>query len=53
MQADVGSIKVCFNFLSVLEFFDPVNEGLGSAISELGKNINYILVEVYSRASLA
>ena len=35
MQADVGSIKVfyqCFDFLSILEVFDSINEGLSSDI---------------------
>ena len=50
MQADVGSIKVCITnvsiFHSILEVLDPLNEGLSSATSELGKHINYILVKV-------
>ena len=57
MQADVGSTKTlfhqCFNFLSILEVFDPLNEGLSSPISEFEKDINYILVKVQSRSSLA
>ena len=43
----------CFNFPSILEFFDLLNEGLSSAISEFEKHINYILVKVQSRSSLA
>ena len=50
MQADVGSIKVCFTNVSILhsilEVFDTLNEGLSSAISEVGKHINYTLVKV-------
>ena len=43
----------CFNFLSILEVFGPLNEGLSSAISEFEKHINYILIKVQSRSSLA
>ena len=57
MQAYVGSTKLCFTnvsiFYKILTVFDPVNEGLSSAISEFGKHINYILVKVQSRSSLA
>ena len=37
----------------MLEVFDPLNEELTSAISELGKQVNYILAKVQSRAGLA
>ena len=53
MQEDVSLFYQCFNFISILEVFDPVNETLCSAISELGKHINYTLVEVYFGARLA
>ena len=41
------------SFFSILEVFHPAIEGLSSAISESGIQINYFLVEVYSGASLA
>ena len=47
MQADVSVFYQYFNFLSILEVFDSANEALCSAISELGKHINYTWVEVY------
>ena len=57
MQAYSRSLEVCCTndsiFFSILEVFHPANEGLSSAISESGIQINYILVEVYSGASLA
>ena len=37
----------------MLEVFDLLNEELSSAISELVKQDNYILVKVQSRGSLA
>ena len=36
----------------MIEVFDPLNEELSSAISELGKQVTYILVKVQSRANL-
>ena len=42
-----------FNVLSTLQVCDPVNEGLSFDVFELGRQTNYILVEVLSGASLA
>ena len=42
-----------FQFFSILEVLHPLNEELSSAIFEFGKQINYILVKVHSRACLA
>ena len=42
MQEDVSLLYQCFNFISILEVFDPVDETLHSAISELGKHSGWL-----------